>query len=235
MLESSKTILSDRLKKTGAAAGLPLGGQTAASSKGEVKVEKRVKIKAHFEEAREIAARGRVLYENVRPNLEATAMGKLACINAETGEYILGDSIREVHDAFDRKFGIETPSWVTEVGNPDRVRSGGDLVEETVIAGNETGERAESGVADHGERAGGGDVGGGESAVEEAVAGDRECCKGRGGADTEIRTRGEIGEVTGVGEVVRPTCGETYPIDCIALVRGDIDTVAIESGGGSAF
>jgi hypothetical protein len=50
--------------------------------------------------------------------------------------------------------------------------------------------------------------------------------------ETEIRTRGEIGEVTGVGEVVRPTCGETYPIDCIALVRGDIDTVAIESGGG---
>ena len=86
-------------------------------------------MSANFDNLQEIVTSARAFYEKVRPKLEATAMHKFVCVNATTGDYVLGNSVREVHDAFDRQFGAEGPSWVTQIGNPNHGRSSARLLQ----------------------------------------------------------------------------------------------------------
>lgn len=123
VLDLPKMIFPDRQKSTGAADGIPSECGTAVSSKGEATMQ------ADFDKIDEIVTRARAFYEPVRTKLEAEALHKFVCVNAETGEYILGESIREVHLEFDQKFGAKTPSWVTQVGNPNHVWSGARLLQ----------------------------------------------------------------------------------------------------------
>lgn len=123
VLDLSKTIFPDRPKTTGAKGGIPSkNGPEASSTGGAI-------MQTDFDEIHEIVTRARAFYESVRAKLETEALHKFVCVNAETGEYVLGDSRKEVHDAFAQRFSVETPSWVTQVGNPNDVWSGARLLQ----------------------------------------------------------------------------------------------------------
>lgn len=122
VVDLSKTLFSRRQNHSGAAESDPVD-RAEAPSKEETTMS------ADFDKLQEIVSSARAFYEKERPRLEATAMRKFVCVNATTGDYVVGNSVREVHDAFDRRFGSGVPSWVTQVGNPNHVRSGARLLQ----------------------------------------------------------------------------------------------------------
>lgn len=71
----------------------------------------------------QVVARGEGFYEKLRPLLESDHLYEEVCINLTTGEYVLGDSVQEVHRKFKERFG-EVPSWNTTIGAPTHVSIG---------------------------------------------------------------------------------------------------------------
>jgi len=109
-----RNVLSRHSGSSGAASKLPKAGADAASPRGEANMSPTA------EEIGAVVSRARELYERERAHLEANELYRYICINSESGEYVLGDTIDEVAEAYGKKFG-STPSWLTQVGNPDHI------------------------------------------------------------------------------------------------------------------
>lgn len=74
-----------------------------------------------FERIDGIAKQGRKYYAMLQENLEHEHWGKCICINADTGEFVLGDTLSDVHKKFDDRFGADTPAYNAKIGIPTRV------------------------------------------------------------------------------------------------------------------
>ena len=71
----------------------------------------------------QIFAKAHEIYHGLRQALEAEHNHEHVCINVETGEFVLGKTVREAHQKFERRFG-DVPSWDTKIGAPTCVSFG---------------------------------------------------------------------------------------------------------------